>query len=136
MTTIDGMMKQFEISVQNRPGEISRVTEILGRNAVNIRGICMGMNTATGSIRIITDDEKTASHALEAAGMSFSEKDVMTVSLPDRPGELSKITKTLAKAGINVESLYILGSSSTVERMALGVDQMEKANEVLWKYLD
>ena len=128
-------LMQFEISVQNKPGEISRIAGILGRNSVNIRGISTGFGTKQGVVQVITDDEATTRRSLKRTGLEFSEREVLKVSLPDRPGELAKMTKTLAKAGINIESICILCTGATVERVALGVDQNEKAREVLRKYL-
>ena len=85
-------------------------------------------------IRVITNDEQSAQTAFRSAGLKYNEKEVMVVSLTDRPGELAKVTKTLARAGINLESLFILGSKSPGEMVAVGVDDMAKAEELLWKY--
>jgi hypothetical protein len=128
-------LMQFEISVQNKPGEIARIAELLGRNSVNIQGISTELNAKKSLIRVITDDEATARRSLKVGGLDFLEKEVLEVSLPDRPGELAKLAKTLARAGINIESLFILSTGTSVERVALGVNDMERAKEALWKYL-
>jgi hypothetical protein len=128
------MMKQFEIYVQNRPGEVAWIAEILAKNSVNIRGISTDLGSNRPIIRVITDDENSARSALKNAGLEFSERDVLVVSLSDRPGELSKLTKKLARAGINIESIFILGARTPKEEIAIGVDQLEKAAEVLAKY--
>lgn len=127
-------LTQFNVSVTNKPGEVARLTEVLAGNEVNIRGISTNMNKRKGTIRVITDDENSARSALREANMEFSEDVVMVVTLPDRPGELAKVTKKLARAGINIHTMFILGSSSSTERVAIGVDRMEEAQEVLWKY--
>jgi len=128
-------LMQFEISVQNKPGEIARITELLGRNSVNIQGISTELNAKNGYIKVITDDEATARRSLKVGGLDFLEREVLEISLPDRPGELAKMTKTLARAGINIESLFIIGSGTAFEKVALGVNDMDKTKEVLWKYL-
>lgn len=128
------MMRQFEIYVQNRPGEVAWIAEILAKNSVNIRGISTDLGSNRPMIRVITDDENSARSALKNAGLEFSERDVLVVSLSDRPGELSKLTKKLARAGINIESIFILGARTPKEEIAIGVDQPEKAAEVLAKY--
>ncbi len=125
---------QFNVSVTNKPGEVARLTEVLARNAVNIRGISTNMDKRKGMIRVVTDDENSARSALREANLNFSEDDVMVVTLPDRPGELAKVTKKLSRGGINIHSMFILGSSSSTERVAIGVDRMEDAQEVLRKY--
>jgi hypothetical protein len=127
-------LKQFEVYVQNRPGEVARIAEVLAKNAVNIRGISIDMAPSRPIIRVITDDENSARSALKSAGLEFAEREVLVVSLSDRPGELAKVTKKLARAGINIESLFILGSKTQTEEVAFGVDKLEKAQELLSKY--
>ena len=127
-------LKQFEVFVQNRPGDVAWVAEILGKRAVNIMGISTDLGREEPMIRVVTNDEQSAQTAFRSAGLRYNEKEVMVVSLTDRPGELAKVTKTLARAGINIESLFILGSKSPGEMIAVGVDDMAKAEELLWKY--
>jgi hypothetical protein len=125
--------KQFEISVQNKPGEVARITEVLAKNAVNIRGISTDLGGPKSIIRIITDDEASARSILKANGIENQERDVLIISLSDKPGELARMTRKLAKAGINIESLFILGSKMPEVQVAVGVDQREKAQELLQK---
>ena len=127
-------LKQFEVCVQNRPGEVARVAEALAKNAVNIRGISTDLGSSKPMIRVITDDENSARKALKGAGLEFIEREVLVIALPDRPGELAKVTKKLARAGINIESLFILGSRVQAEEVAIGVDRLEEAQELLSKY--
>ncbi len=125
--------KQFEISVQNKPGEVARITEVLAKNAVNIRGISTDLGGPKSIIRVITDDEASARSILKANGIENQERDVLVISLSDKPGELARMTRKLAKAGINIESLFILGSKTSEVQMAVGVDQREKAHDLLQK---
>jgi acetolactate synthase small subunit len=72
---------------------------------------------------------------LKAAKMDFAEREIEIVALPDRPGELAKVTKLLSKSGVNIESLYILGNKgSNVEEIAIAADVPERAKEVLGKF--
>jgi hypothetical protein len=120
------MTTQFEISVRNKPGEIARIAELLGKSSVNIKGI---------SVHLITEDENTTRRALSGSGLEFTEREILEVAIPDRPGELAKLARTLARTGINIDSLFILSTGSSVT-VAMTVNQMEKTKEVLWKYLD
>jgi len=74
----------------------------------------------------------TAKAALSRTpGISFDLKDVIVVSLPDKPGELAKVTKRLAMAGINVDSIYILGRERGITELVLTVDDPKKAGGLL-----
>ena len=126
-------MRQFEVYVQNKPGEVARLAEVLAKNAVNVRGISTDLGGSPAIVRVITDDEASARKVLTSGGMEFKERDVLVLALSDKPGELAKMTKKLARAGINIESLFMLASKSTEVQMAIGVDQREKAQELLLK---
>ncbi len=124
-------MKEFRVFVADKPGELARVTEALAANAVNIRAIANAATTQGGFLRIVTNDVATTEKALKQAGLKYDIADILNLELLDRPGELAKISRRLARAGINVHSLYILGSKNGRTEIALVVDDMEKAKVVL-----
>jgi hypothetical protein len=123
--------KQFDVYIQDRPGEIARVAEALARNAVNIRGIATDMGGGRPMVHIITDDANSARSALRAAQLEFEEREVIVVSMADRPGELAKLTKKLARAGVNISSLFMLGPLTPMEEVAMTVDRMDEAKRLL-----
>lgn len=123
-------MKQFEISVGNRPGELSKVTDVLASNGINIMAIA-SERCDHPIIRIVTDDEQSTRTALSKANMRFKENDLLVMELQDRPGELSKVAKRLAKSGINVESIHLLSKGKDTTSIAMVVDDQKKAQEIL-----
>ncbi len=123
--------KQFDVYVQDRPGEVSRVADALARNAVNIRGISTDVGGGRPRIHIITDDDSSARSALRTAQLEFKEYDVIVVTMDDRPGELAKITKRLARGGVNINSLFMLGAKTSLEEVALTVDRAQDAQKLL-----
>ena len=124
-------MKEFDVFVQDKPGELAKVCELLGNNGVNIKGIASERNNSRPLIRVVTDDEATAKAALTRSGISYDLKDVISVMLPDKPGELGKVAKKLARAMVNVDSIYILGKDGGHTEMVLTVDNKKKAEEAL-----
>lgn len=117
--------------MQDKPGELARVCESLGNNGVNIKAIASERHISRPRIRIVTDDEATTVSSLKRMGAPFELKEVLTVSLPDRPGELGKMARKLAKAMVNVNSIYIISKENGMTEMALTVDDMKKARETL-----
>lgn len=124
-------MKEFDVFVQNKPGELAKVCEALGINGVNIRAIASEREQDQPQIRIVTDDEATTRSALKRAGIQFDLKDVLVIKLSDKPGELGKMARRLAKAMVNVDSIYILSKEDGVTEMAITVDNMKKAQTAL-----
>jgi len=123
-------LRQFEILINDRPGELAKVTDALAMNGINIMAIA-SERCENPIIRIVTDDEQSTRAALKKANMKFRENELMVIELQDRPGELSKMAKKLAKAGVNVESIHILGKGTSTTSIALVVDNYKKASEIL-----
>lgn len=126
-------MKQFDIFVKNKPGELAKVADLLGGRGINIKAIASETTSNQPLIRIITDDEASTRSALENAKFQFKEIEVMTITLLDRPGELAKIAKKLHKANVNIESIYILERDRRFTTLALTVNDLKRAREVLKK---
>lgn len=127
-----GTLKEFDVYIQNKPGELSKICELLGNQGVNIKAIASERAAKRPLVKIVTDDEVTAKAALSRVpGISYELKEVIVVKLPDKPGELAKVTKRLAKAAINVDSIYILGKEHGITEMVLTVDDPKKAEGLL-----
>lgn len=97
---------QFSIPVENRPGELARVAKALGDNRVNILAFLTTSSGAEGSVHVVVDNVKKAKKALDGAGLSHTEADVLHVVLPNVPGALGQFAGKLAAKGINITSGY------------------------------
>ncbi len=124
-------MKEFRVFVADRPGELARVTEALSAAAVNIRAIASESKKDASFLRIVTSDVATTEKALTNAGMKYELNEILNLELLDRPGELAKVSRRLARGAIDVHSIYILGSKNGRTEIALVVDDMEKAKAAL-----
>lgn len=124
-------MKQFGVFVEDRRGELARVTEALSKNAINIRGLATDRLGKRPAIKIITDDEVSTRKALERAGLEFEESEVIVVDLTDRPGEIAKVARRAARAGVNIDSVYLMGKKGTPAAIALGTSDPKKAKKAL-----
>lgn len=120
-------MKEFKVFVADKPGQLARVTEALAGNAVNIRAIASESKHDSSFLRIVTNDVLTTEKALKTAGLKFEISEIMTLDLADRPGELAKVARRLARAGINVHSIYLLGSKNGRTEIAMVVDDPARA---------
>ena len=76
---------------------------------------------------MIVDNAEAARHALRGAGLSASERTVLTTLLPHRPGTLARMTRSLADGGVNIEALYLLNSSADGLEFAVCVDDPDVA---------
>ena len=124
-------MMEFKVFVADKPGELARVTEALARAAVKIRAIASESKHESSFLRVVTSDVQTTEKALSNAGLKFELSDILDLELIDRPGELAKVARRLARAGINVHSIYILGSKNGRTEIAMVVDNTERAKTAL-----
>ena len=124
-------MHEFKVYLSNQPGELARVTEALASRAVNIKAIASEGGSDRPFIRVVTNDVTTTKKALNNAGFEFDQNGILSVELLDRPGELAKVAKRLARGQVNVESIYIIGKKSGKTELAIVVDDDKKAQKAL-----
>jgi hypothetical protein len=126
------VITQISISLDNVPGALSHVSELLGREGVNIRAISVADTSDISTVRFVVDDPVKAKNILKGTGFSAKETDVLAVETPDHPGGLLAVLQPLKKAGINVHYLYPhLGRVNNNAIVILGVDRTEEAQKVL-----
>ena len=127
-------IKQLSVSLENIPGTFSTISEILGREGVNIRAISVADTSDISTVRFVVDDPEKARNILVGNGYNPKETPVLAVEVPDHPGAVNAVLKPLKAAGINVHYLYPhLGRISNNAIVILGVDKTEQAQEVLAK---
>ncbi len=118
------MATDLTIILTDRPGTLAELGEALGKAGVNIEGVCGFPVEGKGFTHILVEDAAAARRALEGAGIEVrDERQVLLVSLEDRPGELGETCRRISNAGVNIDLLY----TATNTRVALGVDDLEKA---------
>ena len=118
------MATDFMITMEDRPGSLAKLGETMGRAGINIEGACAVTGGGKGEVHILVPDAAAARSALKAAGIAVAgEREVLVVDAKDRPGELGRITRKLADAGVNIQLFYI----STGMKFVFAVDDPKKA---------
>jgi hypothetical protein len=118
------MATDFTITMEDRPGSLAKLGETMGKAGINIEGACAVTGGGKGEVHILVPDAAAARSALKAAGISVtSEREVLVVDAKDRPGELGRVSRKLAEAGVNIQLFYI----STGMKFVIGVDDAKKA---------
>lgn len=121
-------MKDLAIALENRPAALAEMGDALGRAGVSIEGGGAFVVNGHGVAHFLFEDGATARVALEAAGiLVLQERDVIVQRLNQtQPGQLGKITRRMAEAGVNIEVLY----SDHDHQLILVVDDLEKGRAV------
>lgn len=121
-------MTQYAVIVPNKMGSLAQVTQVLAKESVNIDCILTECHGDIATFRFVCDKE--CKKKLESAGMQVLEQQVLCVELPNRPGELNKLCKTLADRHVDIACLYGSAQGSMC-KLVLSVDQPEKAAPVV-----
>ena len=123
--------KQLSVRVENRPGTLARVARVLGDAKVNILAFLTSTLGAEGSVQVVVDNVNKAKKALEGAGFTYTESDVLHVELPNVPGALGTFAGKLAAKEINITSGYqTTVKASRKASVVLAVSDLEKAARV------
>jgi hypothetical protein len=120
-------VKQLSVFIENKAGRVSEITEILGKNDVNIRGFSVSDTAEFGIVRLIVDAPDKGEQLLTAAGFTVKVTDVLCLDLPDHPGGLAGVLKVVSGAGVNIEYVYSLIGTYVV----INVADIDSAVELL-----
>ncbi|MBQ8297538.1 MAG: ACT domain-containing protein [Ruminococcus sp.] len=122
-------IRQISVFVENKPGRLSAITQILKDNAIDIRALSIADTKDFGILRIIADDPDKACKMLRQAACTVTLTEVVAICIDDVKGRLSDVMSVINDSGINVEYLYaFLSKSDNKASIILRVDDNEKAN--------
>lgn len=126
-------VKQISVFLENKPGMMSNMTEVLAKNKIDMRALSLAETSEFGIVRIIVDDVYTAATVLKDEGYVHNMTDVLGVAIPDEPGGLNHVVQILASAGINVEYMYAFLGGKDVEHayMIFKVEDLKAAISAL-----
>jgi hypothetical protein len=121
-------MKDIAIILRNRPGALADMGDALGRAGVSIEGGGAWVVNGQGAAHFLFEDDAPARSVLESAGIQvLDEREVLIQKLnQSQPGQLGKLTRRMAQAGVNIEVLY----SDHSNNLILVVDDIVKGRAV------
>ncbi|MBI5442184.1 MAG: ACT domain-containing protein [Deltaproteobacteria bacterium] len=126
------MTTQLSVRLKDRPGELSKLSDLMGANGVNIRAFTASVHGDDSQFHMVVDEVEKAKDALRARGYDVHEHAVVVVEAPDHPGGLNAILKPLKEDGVNVSFLYpMIGRDQDDAVLILGPDDAERAARAL-----
>ena len=122
------MLEEITVTVDDRPGSLADVGELLGSNGVNIETLCASTHNGQGVIHFVVDDGEDAAEILASNGYKVEgSRPVLAVTIDDRPGELGRYCRHLARAGVSISSAYVAKRSNGETELVFAVDDLEAA---------
>jgi len=100
------MYNEVSVFVENKPGKLSRVAELLGNAGIDILALELADEGQYGVFKILTAEPERAKEVLSNANIAVALNKVAVIEIPDRPGGLVQLAKALENAGLNVSDAY------------------------------
>lgn len=121
-------MMDLAIELPDIPGALALMGEALGRAGISIEGGGAWVVDGRGIAHFLFHDGQAARQALEAAGIRvLAIREVVVQRLKQAvPGQLGRLTRRMAEAGVNIEALY----SDHANQLILVVDDLPRGRAV------
>jgi hypothetical protein len=96
------------IEIENTPGALADVAAAISDAGVNIAAAtCVG-GGQRAELHILVPHAEAARHLLAISHLAVTrEREVVVVDVEDRPGVLADLTRKIARAGINLDLVYV-----------------------------
>ena len=116
------------IDVENAPGALAEVAAAISDAGVNIAAAtCVG-GGERAELHILVPHAEAAKHSLAISGVIPSRvREVVVIDVEDRPGVLADLTRRIARAGVNLDLVYV----ATRNRVVFGADDLEALKAAL-----
>lgn len=125
---------QLSIPVDNKPGQLARISEMLGDAGINIIALFVTTITGEGLMRFVADNPDKAQHVLASHGMEVLTDEVVAAETPHHAGGLLAVLNPLKRAAINVQYVYPCIQTGEATILILGCgDQKKEAIDALKK---
>jgi hypothetical protein len=110
------------IDVENTPGALARVATAISDAGVNIAAAtCIGSGERA-ELHILVPHPGAAKHSLSISQLAITrEREVVVVEVEDRPGVLADLSRKIARAGVNLDLVYV----ATRNRVVFGAADLD-----------
>jgi len=126
-------MKDIAVILENRPGALADMGELLGKNGINMEGLCGIPLKDKAVVHLLVEDETVARFVLEEAGFEISGvREVIVTDIGNvagKPGSGGKVARKIGNLGVNIDLIYLAEHN----KLVIGVDNIDRARVALAK---
>src|SRR3954449_4038368 len=122
------MAVDLVIDIENTPGALAEVAAAISDAGVNIAAAtCLGSGERA-ELHILVKHAEAAKHSLAISHLAITrEREVVVVDVEDRAGVLADLTRKIARAGVNLDLVYV----ATQNRVVLGAADLAALRDAL-----
>jgi hypothetical protein len=125
------MATDLVIEIDNEPGALAKVAAAVSDAGVNLAAAtCVG-SAERAELHILVPHAEAVRHALAITNVAVTrEREVVVVEVEDGPGVLADLTRKVARAGVNLDLVYV----ATHNRVVFGAPEIEELRSALAKH--
>ena len=125
-------VKQLSVFMENRPGRLAEITDVLSKNGIDIRALNIADTTDFGILRLIVSGPVKAESILRENSMTASITEVIAVSIEDSVGAFNYMISCLKDENISIEYIYsFIGEKSAKAMIVLKTSDIEASVKIL-----
>lgn len=125
--------KQLNFEMPNKVGLMAEISAALGKSKINIISL-FGIETGDLAIfMLITSDNAAAKKVIKKMGADASVIDVITIEMPNKPGEFSKVSDIIAQAGIDIYTVMGTAGSARSSMIVIKTSDDKKVLKLINK---
>jgi hypothetical protein len=115
------MAVDLVIDIENTPWALAQVATAISDAGVNVAAAtCFGPGDRA-ELHILVPHAEAVRHALAISHVAVTrEREVVVVNVEDRPGVLADLARKIARAGVNLDLVYV----ATQNRIVFGADDL------------
>jgi hypothetical protein len=116
------MATDLVIDIENSPGALAEVAAAISDAGVNIAAAtCIGTGDRA-ELHVLVKHAEAARHSLAISHVAVTrEREVVVVDVEDRPGVLADLTRKIARAGVDLDLVYV----ATQNRVVFGAGDLD-----------
>jgi len=126
------IVTELSCYLDNKPGNLARLTELLAQERVNIKGFQAYEGSLQSLVMLVVDKIDEAEKVLRSMGITMiSHTDILEVSVPNRLGGLAEVARIFGKHGVNIKTMYSCDNTDPTSAAYFRVDDVELSHKIL-----
>jgi histidine decarboxylase len=124
-------LQRITVVVQNRPGLLAEITEMLAAKGLSISSIVADSVGTQGILHLEVEQADEALAVLTSAGYNAVSEDVLLARIEDRPGALAQLSRRLMEAQLDIRGLNMVQRNDGWAVVAIATNDNARARGVL-----
>jgi len=123
-------INQVSVFLENKPGTLNNLTEVLAAHKINIRALSLAETNEFGIVRMLVNDVFEATTVLKENNFVATLTPVLAYAIADEAGDLNKLLQKFSAANVNIEYMYAFAGKERAY-MIFRVNDTKKAESLL-----